>query len=198
MNSSWIQPRGALFTQTQATPLSAVKEHIASGAASVDALYQGVPDWMSLAWGNIQGCAGETSAIAILTGGLFLIFLKIVDWRIPLFYIGTAVLFCWILPVKIGGEMVWFASDPLFHLLAGGLLLGGFFMATDIVTTPVTAKGRIIFACGGGFLVGLIRTFGGYPEGVCYSILIMNTAVPLIDRAAMLRPFGFRKEKKNG
>jgi len=198
MNASWLLPRNSQIAETHATPLAAVKEHIASGAASVEALYEGVPDWISLAKGNIQGCAGETSAIAIIVGGLFLMYLRIIDWRIPLFYIGTAVLFCWALPVRIGGEMAWCTSDPLFHLFSGGLLLGGFFMATDMVTTPVTHTGRIIFACGGGLLVACIRIFGGYPEGVCYSILIMNTAVPLIDKWTRPKPFGFAKEKKNG
>ena len=195
MNSTWVLPRGAIFTETQATPLASVQQNIASGVISADRLYQDVPDWMSLAWGNIQGCAGETSALALIVGGLFLVFLKVVDWRIPLFFVGTAVLFGWILPVKIGGEMVWFASDPLFHLFAGGLLLGGFFMATDIVTTPLTSKGKIVFACGGGILVALIRTYPGHPEGVCYSILIMNTAVPLIDKWMLPKPFGFQKRK---
>jgi len=200
MNSMWMQPRGAKFTETAATPLAAVREHAAAGVDTVRDLYAGVPDWISLAWGNVQGCVGETSAVVLVLGGLFLVAWKIVDWRIPLFYIGTAVLFCWMLPVKVGGEMRWFVSDPLFHLFAGGLIIGGFFMATDMVTTPITPWGRVIFACGGGLLVAVIRTFGGYPEGVCYSILLMNTAVPLIDRITAPRPFGYRKKKgeKNG
>jgi electron transport complex protein RnfD len=201
MNTFTTVPRGAyeMITTTSATPLAMAKATIDQGAAAAD-IYAGITDWMPLAWGNIKGCVGETSAVAIIAGGLFLVFLKIVDWRIPLFYIGTAVLFCWILPVKVGGQTAWFASDPVFHLFAGGLLLGGFFMATDMVTTPITPKGRIIFACGAGLLVALIRIFGGFPEGVCYSILIMNTTVPLIDRFTAPKPFGKspKKEKKNG
>ena len=115
----------------------------------------------------------------------------------PVFYIGTVAILTWILPVKVPGKditsYVWFSGDPLFHILAGGLIIGAFFMATDMVTTPLTNTGIIIFAIGAGILVSVIRLYGGYPEGVCYSILIMNTATPLIDRFTQPKVFGMNK-----
>ncbi|MDZ7816179.1 MAG: RnfABCDGE type electron transport complex subunit D [Planctomycetota bacterium] len=144
-------------------------------------------DYWNMLTGHQNGCIGETSAGLLLLGGLFLIFLKIVDWRIPLFYIGTTALLSWILPI---GNVGFFSGDPLFSVLAGGLMIGAFFMATDMVTSPMTGRGKIVFAIGCGVLTVLIRNFGGYPEGVCYSILLMNTAVPLIDRFFKPRLFG--------
>lgn len=132
-----------------------------------------------LFWGNIAGSLGETSAIALLAGGLYLIIRKIIDWRIPVAYLGTVAVIALV-----------YKQDPFFHLLAGGLLLGAFFMATDYVTSPVTRKGRVIFGIGAGLLTILIRRFGGYPEGVCYSILIMNAFAPTIDRLTVPRIFG--------
>lgn len=129
--------------------------------------------------GNISGSLGETSALALIIGAAFLLAFKIIDWRIPLGYLGTVLLL-----TVIRGQ------DPLFHLLAGGLLLGAFFMATDYVTTPVTPAGRLIFGIGCGLLTVLIRSFGGYPEGVCYSILIMNATTPLLDRFTVPKRFG--------
>jgi electron transport complex protein RnfD len=130
-------------------------------------------------WGNIAGSLGETSAIALLAGGLYLIIRRIIDWRIPVAYLGTVAVFALI-----------FKQDPLFHLLAGGLLLGAFFMATDYVTSPVTRKGRAIFGIAAGVLTMLFRRFGANPEGVCYSILIMNAFSPMIDRLTVPRIFG--------
>ena len=96
----------------------------------------------------------------------------------------------WALPVSVRGRWLWFAGDPLFHLLSGGLLLGAFFMATDMVTSPITKSGMVVFGLGCGVLTAVVRLYGGYPEGVCYSILLMNTAVPLIDRAIKPRKLG--------
>ena len=121
--------------------------------------------------GNTAGSLGETSAIAILAGAAYLLYKGTVSWHIPASYVGTAFFFSPLL-----GE------NPLFHIFAGGLLLGAFFMATDVVTSPVTKWGRILFGAGAGVLTILIRVFGAFPEGVCYSILIMNGLTPLIDR----------------
>jgi len=131
-----------------------------------------------------------------------LILYGIVKWYLPFTVLATTALLAWILPVKVGWynpltglsgvEMVWFAGDPLFHILAGGCMLGAFFMATDMVTSPMTAKGQILFGIGIGVLTVIIRLYGGYPEGVCYSILLMNTAVPLIDRYTKPKVFGGR------
>lgn len=135
--------------------------------------------YLNLFWGNIAGSLGETSAFLLLLGGLYLLITKVIDWRIPISYLGSVVILSLI-----------FQKDPLFQLLAGGLFLGAFFMATDWVTSPVTKKGRIYFGIGCGVLTMLIRLFGGYPEGVCYSILIMNAVSPLLDRLTLPKRFG--------
>jgi electron transport complex protein RnfD len=147
--------------------------------------------------GRVGGCIGEVSALALLVGGAALIALGYVKWHVPAFFIGTAALLSWALPIPVQGEQaryfVWFAGRPLFEVLAGGLFLGAFFMATDMVTSPVTKRGLIVFAVGCGVLTVLIRRYGGYPEGVCYAILLMNTATPLIDRHTKPKVFGQRE-----
>ena len=137
------------------------------------------------------GSLGETCGLALLLGVILLIALNIVRWQIPVFYLGT---------VAIITGVAWaFNPDayasPLFHLLTGGLLLGAFFMATDMVTTPLSRTGAIIFAVGCGILTSCIRLWGSYPEGVSFSILIMNAFTPLIDRYTKGRPFGMPKKK---
>jgi electron transport complex protein RnfD len=133
----------------------------------------------NLFFGNVGGSIGETSALAILIGGIFLIALRYIDWRTPLSYIGT-----------VGALMFLLGENPAFHILAGGLFLGAFFMATDYVTTPITGEGKIIFGLGAGLIVVVIRMFGGFPEGVLFSILIMNGFTPLIDRVTRPRVYG--------
>lgn len=140
--------------------------------------------YFQLLWGNISGSLGETSALLLLLGGLYLIFTKVIDWRIPTSYLATVVVLAFV-----------FQKDPLFHVLAGGVILGAFFMATDWVTSPVTPKGRIFFGIGCGVITMLVRLYGGYPEGVCYSILIMNAVTPLLDRATMPKRFGEVKSR---
>lgn len=139
--------------------------------------------------GNIPGSLGETSALLILIGGLYLIFKGYADWRIPLSIILTVTVIAGILWL-INPQR--FAS-PLFHLFAGGLMLGAFFMATDPVTSPITKLGRYFFGIGIGSLIMLIRLKGGLPEGVMYSILIMNGLTPLINRLTLPRRFGERR-----
>jgi electron transport complex protein RnfD len=141
--------------------------------------------YKTLLLGNISGCIGETSAILLLVGGIFLIYMKIIDWKIPAIYIGTV----FILTALFG-------QDPFFHILGGGLFIGAFFMATDYGGMPISSKGRIYFAIGCGLLTAFIRLFGGYPEGVNYSILILNAATPLIERLTLSKPFGFVKKKE--
>ncbi|MFC1565568.1 RnfABCDGE type electron transport complex subunit D [Candidatus Neomarinimicrobiota bacterium] len=143
-------------------------------------------DYSDLFFGNVGGSLGETSAIAILLGGIFLLILKNADWRIPLSFIGS---------VLILGGVFWLLDpnqypDPVFHLLSGGLLFGAFFMATDMVTSPITPKGGWVFGAGAGILVIIIRLFGGLPEGVMYSILLMNGVTPLINRYTRPKIFG--------
>lgn len=136
--------------------------------------------------GNISGSLGETSAIALLIGGAYLLIRKYADWRIPASYIGSVFLF---------SGFFWLISpetypSPVFHVLSGGLMLGAFFMATDMVTSPVTALGAWIFGAGAGLVLVLIRLFGGLPEGVMYSILLMNAFTPLINRYTRPNFFG--------
>jgi electron transport complex protein RnfD len=140
--------------------------------------------------GRIPGSIGETSALALLIGGVVLIALKIINWRMPLSYIGTVFALTWVLPSRFTG---WFGGMPLYHIFAGGLMLGAFYMATDMVTTPITNRGIVVFGVGAGVLTTAIRYYGGYPEGVCYAILLMNTATPVIDRYARPRVFGAKR-----
>lgn len=146
---------------------------------------QATPLW-DLLIGNTGGSLGETSALLLLLGGLYLLLRRGLDWRIPLGIFATAALFCAILQ-GVDAERY---PAPLFTLLSGGMLLGALFMATDPVTSPVTPKGTWLFAIGIGLLVVLIRVFGGFPEGMMYAILLMNAATPLIDRWSQPRVFG--------
>jgi len=142
----------------------------------------------NLFWGNIGGCLGEVSAFALLLGAVYLLYKNIIEWRIPLFYIGTVfVLSFFFGPIKGAGYS---PMLPFFHIFAGGLMLGAFFMATDYTTSPLTKNGRIIYAIGCGLLTVVIRFVGGYPEGVSYSILFMNVMTPLIDKLTMPKAFG--------
>jgi electron transport complex protein RnfD len=125
----------------------------------------------NLIFGNTAGSLGETSSVAILLGAAYLLYKGTISWHVPLSYVGTVLLLSLV-----------FGKDPFFHIFAGGLLFGAFFMATDVVTSPVTKIGRLLFGAGAGLMTILIRVFGSYPEGVCYSILLMNALTPLIDR----------------
>lgn len=143
---------------------------------------------MDLFLGNIPGVIGEVSALAILIGACYLLVRKVIHIRIPLTYILTTVIFLAIFNKGV-------ASLPK-DILSGGLLLGAFFMATDYTTTPITIKGQYIFAIGAGFLTAVIRAFGGYPEGVSYSILLMNLVVPIIENYTRPKTFGKAKKEK--
>jgi electron transport complex protein RnfD len=142
---------------------------------------------------TVNGCLGETCKLALIAGGIYLIARHIIDWRIPAGYIGTVALLAWLLPLPEDAPA--HLGDPLYQVLAGGLMLGAFYMATDMVTTPVTRLGRLVFGIGCGVLTAVIRRYGGYPEGVCYSIVLMNTATPLIDRWIKPRLYGSRTPK---
>jgi len=129
--------------------------------------------------GHIGGCLGETSAFALLIGAAYLIYKGYINWRIPFAIVGSVFVMTFV-----------FGQNPVFHLFAGGLILGAFYMATDMVTSPVTKLGRWIFGIGIGVIVVIIRLWGGYPEGVMYSILLMNMAVPLLNRYTRPRSLG--------
>lgn len=161
-----------------------------AGATVLDAMKRGIPLTDSLIYeggnqyinaflGQMGGCLGETSALALLIGGVYLIYKKQIDWKVPAVMIGTVFVLTWAM-----------GANPFMQILSGGLFLGAFFMATDMVTSPITGKGRVIFALGIGILVSLIRIKGGYPEGTAYAILIMNGVVPLIDRYIRAKKFG--------
>ncbi len=147
----------------------------------------------SLFVGNIGGCIGETSVLFLLLGGLILLIRRIITWHIPVTYIGTVALLSFMYYFLTGNSSPHLAMT--YHILSGGLVLGAFFMATDMTTSPVTPKGMIIFAAGCGIITFVIRVWGGYPEGVSYSILLMNALVPLIDRYTRPKIFG-RVEKE--
>lgn len=138
--------------------------------------------------GYVGGVIGEVSALALLIGAIFLAGKHIIEWRIPLSYIATV----FVLVAAFGGLNGPSLMLATYHIFAGGLILGAFFMATDMVSSPVTKRGRLIFGLGCGLITVAIRLIGGYPEGVSYSILLMNMAVPLIDRYTMPKPFGGR------
>ena len=184
--TTWVAPftKLGLFGNadvvSQATPLALMK------AGEVSQL----PGYLDLFLGNVGGCIGETSALAILIGAAYLLCRRVITLRVPLTYLLTVA----VLTFVFGGETL-FSGDWLFHLLSGGLMLGAFFMATDYTTTPYTPKGQIIFGLGCGILTVVIRLWGGYPEGVSYSILLMNVATPLIDRFTAPRRFGRKEEK---
>ncbi len=142
--------------------------------------------------GQHAGCIGEVSSLLLLAGGIFLLYQRVITWHIPVAYIGTVALMTFLFPQNAGMPV----EFMLYELLAGGLMLGAFFMATDYATSPVTPMGRLIFGVGCGLLTVLIRYFGAYPEGVSFSILVMNLLVWYIDKATMPRRFGGKSDGK--
>lgn len=186
--TTWPVPQ-SLFTMvdglTGPTSLGIIKEGLAKGDTMTQ-LMSNIPSYTNMFIGNMGGSLGEVSAIAILLGGLFMLFRKIITWHIPVSFILTVAIFTGIL-WKINPENY---ADPVFHLLAGGLLLGAVFMATDMVTSPMSNKGMLIFGFGCGLLTVLIRVWGSYPEGVSFAILIMNAVTPLINKYVKPSKFG--------
>ncbi len=170
--TTWVVPNGlAADAATYATPLAQLKN------GTLDASLG------QLVMGQVGGTIGETCAIALIIGGIYLLYKHVISWKIPVIYIATV----FILFAVIGRHGM---RMPVQEIFAGGVMLGGIFMATDYASSPVTPKGQVIFAVGAGLLTYLIRTFGGYPEGVSYSILIMNCCVPLIERFTEPTIFG--------
>ena len=169
--TNYVNPDG----MSVATPLTILKE----GGS--------LPSIERMVVGNIGGVIGETSVILLLIGAAYLLIRKVIDWKIPVLYIATTAIV-----VLLLGESI---DDMIYHILGGGLIIGAFFMATDYASSPVTPVGRIIFGVGCGLLTALIRVLGGMPEGVSYSILLMNVATPVIERWTKPRVFG--ESKKN-
>lgn len=209
--TSWPAPRGmdAQYPQvrefrapvdavTCATPLGVAGQRpkIADRSAAAKNNFNKIstPDlMMRYFWGMRGGSIGETCVPALLLGWLILLFFNLINWRVPLCFAGTVAL--------ITGAVNFFwpgvTPPPLFHLLTGGLLLGAIFMATDMVTCPITGSGCVVFALGCGVITSVIRIWGNYPEGVSFSILFMNALVPLIDRWCTDRPFGYVAKRRD-
>ncbi len=183
--TTWTNLSGKVDVVASATPLNILKQQ---GYAKLIDTFGSAPQmYKAMFIGARNGSIGETSTILLLIGGIYLIYKGYANWVVPVFMIGTVGILTWVC-----GPTGLFSGDPLFHMMAGGLIIGAFFMATDMVTIPITKKGQIVFAIGVGALTVLIRLKGGYPEGVCYSILLMNAVTPLIDRLMKPVKFGAR------
>jgi len=184
---------------TGATSMAQISRPV---AATKDFVMQNIPGYWQLVkdsfWGYEGGSIAEVSAAMLLLGGLILLWKKIITWEIPVMYLGTVALLGWACPAPYlyNGDTLytaWFTGPALLHLVGGGVMIGAFFMATDMVTSPMTKTGRMIFGVGCGLITIMIRVYStAYPEGVCYSILLMNTCVPLIDAWTKPRKFGQR------
>lgn len=173
-----------------ATPLALLKtgKMLEAGVLSLGNEAGGI--WLSDAFfGFVGGCIGEVSALALILGGAYLIYRKIITWQIPVAFFASFTIM-----MLVFGQNPWDLTYLAFHLTSGGFLLGAFFMATDYSTSPMTGKGQIIMGIGCGLLTALIRLFGGYPEGVSFAILIMNLFVPLIDHYLVPTSFGGGKK----
>ena len=182
--TTWTANKVAADGFSGATPLGLLKEGLKSGKTISEITAQ-LPSHFDLFWGNMSGSLGEISAVALLLGGLYMLWKKIITWHTPIAVLGTVFIFEGIL---------WLANpdrfmDPMFHLFTGGVMLGAIFMATDMVSSPMTHVGQLIFGVGIGIITVLIRNFGAYPEGISFAILIMNAFTPLIN--AYVKPARF-------
>ncbi|MCP4603552.1 MAG: RnfABCDGE type electron transport complex subunit D [Proteobacteria bacterium] len=172
---------------TAATPLGLLSE---KGADAVSSLSQS----SELFFGSINGSLGETSALLLLIGGLFLIWRKVITWHIPISFLASMAVFA---AITNGVDNTEYAG-VLFHLLTGGAIIGAFFMATDYVTSPMYPVGKLIFGAGCGILTMVIRLWAGYPEGVSFAVLLMNATVPILDTYTRPKKFGFKRLAEEG
>ena len=177
--TTWIEPHAWKAGEVDAVSAATTLGMISSGNTA------DLPTYMQMLIGERAGCLGETCIIGLLIGGIYLVAKKVISPIIPVCYIGTVFVFSAVL-----------GSDPVMQILSGGLFLGAIFMATDYVTSPITNKGKVIYAIGCGVITVLIRQFASLPEGVSYSILLMNILTPHIENATMPRVFGVGKEAK--
>lgn len=186
--SNWVKPywySGAVDAETSATPL--VAEWLTYSESGAN--FKMAPFTLSeMFWGETGGCIGETCAAMLILGGLFLIVIKVISPATPIAFIGS---FAALTLIYTGS-----LTETLYGVLAGGLLIGAFFMATDYATTPLTTKGKVVFGIGCGLITFIIRSFGSFPEGVSFSILLMNLLTPYIDRLTKASPFGAKKPVK--
>ncbi|WP_303790769.1 RnfABCDGE type electron transport complex subunit D [Ruminococcus flavefaciens] len=171
----WVEP----FTHTDLDAVSGATPLPLAGTENAFS-------YLDLFLGKTGGCLGETCSAALLIGGLYLAARKIISLAAPISFIGSLFILSW-----IGG------SDPLYQILAGGVFLGAFFMATDYATTPITTKGKIVFGLGCGIITFIIRRFGSYPEGVSFSILLMNVLTPYIEQLTRTKVLGAKEAEKN-
>lgn len=187
MNLDAVLGANAIDGISQATPLVAIKKLQELQDFDLLDLQEA---FAPLFLGNVGGTIGETSALALLVGGIYLIYKRVINPLVPFIYIFGVFLLYWI----FGGDYSHFSGSaftvPMFQILSGGIFLGAFFMITDMTTTPITLKGQAIFAAGCAIITFLIRKFGGYPEGCSYSILLMNLLTPLIDRYVKPKVYG--------
>ena len=187
--TTWpVTKQAAVDATTAATPLGLIKEGILNGKP-LNELMGTLPSTSDMLLGNIGGSLGEVSALMLLLGGLYMLWKKVITWHTPVAILGSMFVF---------GAIFWFVNPeayltPVFHLLAGGAMLGAIFMATDMVTSPMTGKGQLIYGVGIGVITMCIRLFGSYPEGISFAILIMNGFTPLIN--AYVKPKRFGGEK---
>ncbi|HKJ78433.1 MAG TPA: RnfABCDGE type electron transport complex subunit D [Prolixibacteraceae bacterium] len=184
--TSWpVNRQSSVDGITAATPLNIIKEGISNGTP-IGEIQQKLPEAADMLVGNIGGSLGEISAILLLIGGIYMLFKKVITWHIPVSIIGT---------VGAIAALFWLANpglyiNPVYHLLSGGLMLGAIFMATDMVSSPMTVKGQWIYGVGIGVITISIRLFGAYPEGISFAILIMNAFTPLINTYVKPKRFG--------
>jgi len=196
--SRYALPRtGAVDTLTGPTPLGSVKTALSTLPDGISGPMQLLDSeglsttYFRLFMGHMPGSVGEMSAMLIIAGGLLLVFVKVINWEIPVSLLGSFGLLMWAFDgLQYGGAM--FTGDLLFQLLTGGLMLGAWFMATDLVTSPLTFRGRVIYGVGCGFITFIIRSFGNFPEGVSLAIIFMNILVPLVDRFCKPSRYGVK------
>jgi Na+-translocating ferredoxin:NAD+ oxidoreductase subunit D len=184
--TSWpVNRQSGIDAVTSATPLSIIKEGITNGTP-ISEISQHLPSTADLFFGSIGGSLGEISALLLILGGLYMLFKKVITWHIPVSIIMTVAIFAgifWLINPEV-------YINPVYHIFTGGLMLGAIYMATDMVSSPMTPKGQIIYGIGIGIITICIRFFGAYPEGVSFAILIMNAVTPLINTYAKPKRFG--------
>ena len=192
--TSFPQPTmtGYVDALSGATPLAAVKAAAdkADGAISLANV-----DLLNMFSGAMPGSMGEIAAMALLVGGIFLLWRKVITWHIPVSILATMAVFAFVVALAQGGDKTLLYELPAFHLVAGGAMLGAIFMATDYVTSPMTGKGMIIYGIGIGAITMIIRLWGAYPEGMSFAILLMNSVTPLIDKYVKPKRFGITSKK---
>ena len=174
----------ASFSSLMTVYVSPLSDGVTSATPLVLVNNGNMPTYLDMFLGKTAGSLGETAAVTLIAGGIYLMIRKVISWEIPVTYIGTVALLSFV-----------FGQDPLFSILAGGLMIGAIYMATDYTTSPMTRSGKFIFAAGLGLMTASIRRFGSNTEGVAYSLLFMNALVPLIDRFTTVKTFGKVKKK---